>query len=222
MAFEIKSHIVVKDGKIILTPMTGLPKKSRDEEYLAMVVASIENEHIEGYDEIIEVPVEATIEKGSDVREYTKDWKRRPLKDRVADGLVTPPEGQTVDKETDKFRPMTGKEKVAAGDVVLEPWQKIDDATEEIIQKAWSERTDSGAYEQWLNQVVRPERNRRLTEADVVYCNPERWYSYSDAEKSAWSTYKQELRDFPAVKLTVVDDPKELPWPSLPKPQNDV
>ena len=44
---------------------------------------------------------------------------------------------------------------------------------------------------------IRQERDGLLNEADLVYCNAEKWSRMSDVEKEKWIDYKQQLRDFP-------------------------
>ena len=59
-------------------------------------------------------------------------------------------------------------------------------------------------------QKLRTERNSILKDSD--------WSQLSDApltssQKTAWSTYRQELRDLPAN----TEDPKEVTWPLQPE-----
>lgn len=44
---------------------------------------------------------------------------------------------------------------------------------------------------------IRQERDGLLNEADLVYCNAEKWSRMSDIKKQEWIDYKQQLRDFP-------------------------
>ena len=76
---------------------------------------------------------------------------------------------------------------------------------------------DSGVktIEDYLD-IVRNYRNQLLNECDLIYCNPERWYNYSDSLKQLWSNYKQQLRDFTDKKLEIVDDISKLNWPVKP------
>lgn len=65
---------------------------------------------------------------------------------------------------------------------------------------------------QW--QVVRAERNRLLQESDVeslIYL-PDYWSSKSDDYKSAWLSYRQELRDITESATS----PFEIDWPVKP------
>lgn len=58
---------------------------------------------------------------------------------------------------------------------------------------------------------LRAERNRLLDEADLKYCNAERWSAMTPETRSAWSAYKQALRDLP--ENIDADNPV---WPSMP------
>jgi len=59
---------------------------------------------------------------------------------------------------------------------------------------------------------LRVERNRRLDEADIKYCNAERWSAMTEAQRAAWAAYKQSLRDLPAT----TEDPANPVWPEMP------
>lgn len=60
--------------------------------------------------------------------------------------------------------------------------------------------------------ALRVERNRRLDEADIKYCNAERWSAMTEAQRAAWAAYKQSLRDLPAT----TEDPANPVWPEMP------
>ena len=176
--------------------------------------ASMGNEGLVGA--LIKVPFPFEGLCGQKKAEFNPNWKLRPLKDRVAEGLVTIPPAETVDEETGVLRRKTLKELIDTGVRVLESYEKYVD--NEVVIKSWEERIAEkiASYEEWLSQVVRPHRNYLLTETDSVYCNPERWWGYSDEQKADWSAYKQALRDFPSESLNVVDYPTQLPWPRRP------
>jgi hypothetical protein len=59
---------------------------------------------------------------------------------------------------------------------------------------------------------LRVERNRRLDEADIKYCNAERWAAMTEAQRDVWRAYKQALRDLPAT----TEDPVNPVWPEMP------
>jgi len=63
----------------------------------------------------------------------------------------------------------------------------------------------------WLDGTIRPERDRLLDEADLKYCNAERWDSMTITSKEAWAAYKQALRDLPDT--IDYDNPV---WPTMP------
>jgi hypothetical protein len=58
---------------------------------------------------------------------------------------------------------------------------------------------------------LRTQRNNLLNQADLVYCNPERWSSMTPEKQAEWSTYKQALRDLPTTDLD------NIKWPEIPK-----
>jgi hypothetical protein len=58
---------------------------------------------------------------------------------------------------------------------------------------------------------IRQKRNQLLDECDLVYCNAERWETFTAEQKEAWRWYKQALKDFPAYC-----DPYNPVWPVLP------
>lgn len=66
--------------------------------------------------------------------------------------------------------------------------------------------------EKWLDSYVRPLRQALIDEADLKYCNAEKWEGMNETERAAWSTYKQALRDLPATI-----DPDNPVWPEKPK-----
>lgn len=61
----------------------------------------------------------------------------------------------------------------------------------------WANREWRFDREAWLDTVIRPERDRLLDEADLKYCNSERWDLMGTGSKAAWREYKQALRDLP-------------------------
>lgn len=204
----IETYAVIKDDEIIQVYETSEGRKG--------AAAAMGNEGLEGDLVLVPTPFEGL--RGQARAEFDNGWRLRSLKDRVADGLVTLPSDETVDEETGERRKKTLKEKIDDGTTRLEPWQKYDAEADEIIVMPWAERIAAGtaAYEEWLDAVVRPYRNQLLYDTDVIYCNPERWWRYSDAEKAAWSSYKQALRDFPAAEVPVAEDPAALLWPEKP------
>ncbi len=58
---------------------------------------------------------------------------------------------------------------------------------------------------------IRMERDALLFQADIINCNAEKWSTMTPEQQQAWRTYKQELRDFPAV--CNADNPM---WPKPP------
>lgn len=80
-----------------------------------------------------------------------------------------------------------------------------DDELQEIIETPFFDR------EEWLDTEIRPERDKRLTEIDLVHCNAMEWELMDVNDKQAWRDYKQALRDLPAVA-----DPVKVIWPERP------
>lgn len=59
--------------------------------------------------------------------------------------------------------------------------------------------------------ITRQTRNSLLIESDI-YVIPDRWATYNQDEKQAWTVYRQALRDIPQNFI----DPNEIVWPSKP------
>lgn len=202
----MQTFIVHKDKKILRVYETS--------QGLEGVELSIQNEGITGT--IVEVP---NLFKGfpnQDIREFTLDWDLKSLKDRVQ--YRTIPDDEIYDEVEDKIRKKTLKEKVDSGLETLDPDMKLNEDGTEKIRKSWTELIAEKlkTYDEWISQIVRPYRNILLAETDTIYCNPERWWGYSDEQKTAWSHYKQQLRDFTQQELEVVNGVEVLPWPRRP------
>jgi hypothetical protein len=60
--------------------------------------------------------------------------------------------------------------------------------------------------------MLRTERNDRLVATDITVL-PDRWEQMDDDTKTAWTTYRQELRDLPAT----TEDPADPTWPEVPE-----
>lgn len=60
-------------------------------------------------------------------------------------------------------------------------------------------------------QSVRLKRNELLTLSDISVL-PDRWAVMTPEKQSAWSTYRQSLRDI----TTAFSDPKDVVWPESP------
>tara|TARA_Y100000817_G_scaffold65790_1_gene49723 strand:- start:8448 stop:8906 length:459 start_codon:yes stop_codon:yes gene_type:complete len=59
---------------------------------------------------------------------------------------------------------------------------------------------------------LRDDRNNRLETSDIVVL-PDRWANMDDDTKTAWSNYRQALRDLPAN----TSDPANPTWPVAPE-----
>ena len=58
---------------------------------------------------------------------------------------------------------------------------------------------------------VRSKRNYLLLTSDITVL-PDRWAAMTTEQQTAWSTYRQALRDIP----TSVGDPVDVVWPDAP------
>jgi len=204
----VKNYIAIKDSKVcgLFQTAEGIEGVENSCKYLEIT-----------YDEIKEVPVDKSdVVEGRDVKEFDSNYDLKPLQERVDLGFVKLKPEEKV--ENDKIVQKTLKEKIDEGIKILESNEKYDAEIDQIISKPWKERIaeNTATYEDWLDEVVRPFRNQLINDCDLVYCNPERWYGYSDEQKSAWSAYKQALRDFPELDLEVVDNAEEISWPVKP------
>lgn len=65
-------------------------------------------------------------------------------------------------------------------------------------------------FDTWLSDVVRPQRNQKLTDCDWTHVSDS---PLSDEAQALWQQYRQALRDFPAT-LNEITDP--IPWPAAP------
>jgi hypothetical protein len=58
---------------------------------------------------------------------------------------------------------------------------------------------------------LRQVRNNLLNQADIIYCNPDKWELMTDLQKQAWRTYKRKLRNWEDVNLD------EGTFPNIPE-----
>jgi lipopolysaccharide biosynthesis protein len=77
-------------------------------------------------------------------------------------------------------------------------------------------RFDQSAYDATMltkhMSRLRAERNQRLLASDVDVL-PDRWAAMNDDTKTAWSNYRQALRDLPVNTA----DPTNVTWPTKPE-----
>jgi hypothetical protein len=95
-------------------------------------------------------------------------------------------------------------------------WQVYDDGFMALIEPSelWKEQHQPKPTREDRLMPLRLERDRRLNECDTIYCNADRWELLTPEEKALWRTYKQELRDLPAlVDDNEIDNPT---WPVMP------
>lgn len=60
-------------------------------------------------------------------------------------------------------------------------------------------------------EEIKHRRNVYLEKSDI-YVLPDRWDTYTNEERSAWSTYRQALRDIPQQS----EYPSIISWPQPP------
>ena len=65
--------------------------------------------------------------------------------------------------------------------------------------------------EEWLSTSIRPQRDNLLNQVDIKYCNSEKWENMTQTKKTAWSAYKQLLRELPET----IDYNNPI-WPTQP------
>lgn len=172
------------------------------------------------FTDIVEIPPGTGVCAGEDLKEYVdKDIckGKRSLKERYDDGLVKDLGPELKVDENNQIVDKTDYELIKDGLKELGPHQKLDEENKTVAYKTWSEKVADGTatYEEWLDQVLRPTRNQILSQVDIVYLNPERWFSLSEEKKQAWADYKQQLRDFPSTNPPVAD-PQDIEWPVSP------
>ena len=79
------------------------------------------------------------------------------------------------------------------------------DFTPEEMDLALARETES----QWND--MRSTRDNLLRDSDI-YVLPDRWDDYTDAKKTEWKTYRQNLRDLPETTTDI----NNINWPSKP------
>lgn len=72
--------------------------------------------------------------------------------------------------------------------------------------------------QQWIDEVVKPERERRLKASShmMVY---DVWQQMTTGQRNAWTTYRQELRDLPSEVNNAIS-PDDINWPQKPNAPN--
>lgn len=125
-------------------------------------------------------------------------FPRNPSNDVLADWNVFP----VVDRPTPEYDLATQNctqinPTLEDGEWVM-TWQVSDASSDEIAARLEGESAS-----------VRADRNRRLAECDWTQLSD---CPLSDADKAAWSTYRQELRDIPGQS----GFPWDISWPNTP------
>ena len=205
---EIYAFIVLKDNKIIAIYESA---------NIEGVQASLSYEGITQYDEIIKTFQGFLGVKGQDIREFDKDFNLKPDIVRMKEGYLDIPKGKKLNSDATELIDKTLKEKINDKEIVLNENEIYDDSIQEIRAKKYSELFSSNllSLEDYIQDTIRPIRNDKLNECDLVYCNAERWSTYTDEQKSKWRKYKQTLRDLPSNITTIIDDVESI-FPKLP------
>jgi hypothetical protein len=208
MKHSISTYALIKDGEVV-----GKYDTTYSEEKFLQSVA-------EEYDTCILVSCENEIHIGDMIEEFEDADICKPklsLYERYQKGLLRGLSPDVKVQEDGTLIAKTEAELAQAGLLTLSIDQRINEDTGEIERKTWTELISDNdiTYEYWLDEVVRPVRDSLLNKTDLAYCNPEKWSSYSEEEKQAWSNYKQLLRDFPETEPAVCER-DEIQWPSKP------
>lgn len=173
-------YFEVKDNIIVGIYSGDMPKQKRaDIEYL--VVEQI-RAHI-----------------GDDIRIYSdlSAGIKKPLKQLVAEKLITIPEGQKLNEAGTDFVNMTEAEKVAAGIIQLKPTEKI--AGDYIVKKSEKELYEAGLMtKEAYNEHIDRQRQAAYTqEADPLGMQVLR----GELEKSVWLEKIEEIKNrFPKAE----------------------
>jgi len=202
-------YIALKDNKIVFVCESDSEKG---------VIASLQYEGITDYTEIKTIPNEYFQGKvGNDIREFDKDFNLKPDIVRMKEGYLDIPKGKKLNSDATELIDKTLKEKINDKEIVLNEYEIYDDSIQEIRAKKYSELFSSNllSLEDYIQDTIRPIRNDKLNECDLVYCNAERWSTYTDEQKSKWSIYKQTLRELPSNITTIIDDVESI-FPKLP------
>lgn len=94
------------------------------------------------------------------------------------------------------------------GDMPGSDWTDIQPSSMQI----WDGLAWVDDFDLWLDAVVRPERDIRLAATDKYMLSD---YPIDSDALAEITTYRQELRDFPAT-LTEILDKDDMEWPTAP------
>ena len=136
---------------------------------------------------------------GDDVRIYSDVAKglKKPLKQLVAENLITVPKGKRLNETGTDFADMSEAEKVAAGIIQLKPDEKIENGA--IIQKTKKELYDEGKlskeeYNRYIDDLRQAAYSR---ESDPLGMQVLR----GELDKSEWLTKIDEIKKrYPKVE----------------------
>ena len=209
MPKEVKSYCMMNGDEVLQVICSSDSKAELSRKLLKLFA----------FTDLIEVPYEAEVCAGDDIKEFVeRDFSRgkRPLKDRYDEGLLKGLDPELKVDDENKVVLKSFAELVRDGIEQLEKWDKVDEKTGEKTVKTWPEAVADGSatYEEFLAQV-REERDHIINKTDLVHLNNERWEKMSPQERGDWSRYKQELRDFPSTNPPVTEI-KDIQWPIPP------
>ena len=129
----------------------------------------------------------------------------------LTDGVITKYQELDTEDEAEKHIEKYG------GYVVATPADHLSDDVKFYIFNNDTKTVtfDKSSYDTEIHNhnmmIFRRERNERLEKSDnLVY--PDRWAAMNDDTKTAWTNYRQALRDLPANTA----DPTDVTWPTKP------
>ena len=129
---------------------------------------------------------------GDDIRMYTdlQAGTKKPLKQLVAEKLITIPEGKKLNEDGTDFVDMTEVEKIAAGIIQLKPDEKIEGNY--IVKKTEKEQYDAGLMsKEEYNAFIDTQREAAYRqEADPLGMQVLR----GDIERSLWLEKIEEIK----------------------------
>ena len=136
---------------------------------------------------------------GDDIRIYTdlQAGTKKPLKQLVAENLISVPEGKKLNEAGTDFVDMTEAEKVAAGLIQLKPDEKIDG--DYIVKKTEKEQFDAGLIsKEMYNAYIDTQRQAAYKqEADPLGMQVLR----GELDKSEWLAKIDEIKKcYPKVE----------------------
>jgi len=159
-----------------------------------------------------EVPDGFPFESRADIRHYDRDWKLRPLADRIAEGLVTVSEAEMVEGET--VRAKTALERIRDGIDPAPDGMKVSQDGLDLVAMSIAEQIAEGKMSKATGDTImaleaRAKRGSLLAESD--------WTHLLDCplpteDQKKWTDYRKALRDITEQP----GFPKDIEWPVRP------